>query len=176
MNTHHFINDPTLIKRKEDAYDYTFEERLMDSGYNYTKRELQEIYENQIKTLKAELNANEIAHDSRLEVLRDTIEKLEKDVLDLLNERDSLRGKLNKYENEQLESTYSSKPDLDKINPKHYKSHPSGIECIEITEHMNFCLGNATKYIWRAGLKESSTKKEDLLKAIWYIQRELAKE
>jgi hypothetical protein len=62
------------------------------------------------------------------------------------------------------------------INPKHYRSHPSGIECIEITEHMNFCLGNATKYIWRAGLKESSTKKEDLLKAIWYIQRELAKE
>ncbi|NDG32928.1 DUF3310 domain-containing protein, partial [bacterium] len=38
-------------------------------------------------------------------------------------------------------------------NPKHYTSHPSGVECIEITEHMNFCLGNAVKYIWRASLK-----------------------
>jgi hypothetical protein len=35
MNTHPFINDPTLIKRKEDAYDYTFEERLVDSAYSY---------------------------------------------------------------------------------------------------------------------------------------------
>ncbi len=56
-------------------------------------------------------------------------------------------------------------------NPPHYKSHPSGIECIEITEHMNFCLGNATKYIWRADLKQDAI--EDLKKAIWYIEREI---
>ena len=37
---------------------------------------------------------------------------------------------------------------------------------------MNFCLGNAVKYIWRAGLKEDS-KEQDLRKAIWYLQREL---
>ena len=32
-------------------------------------------------------------------------------------------------------------------NPKHYTSHPSGVEVIQITEHMDFCLGNAVKYI-----------------------------
>lgn len=59
----------------------------------------------------------------------------------------------------------------DKINhPKHYKKHPSGIECIQITEHMNFNLGNAVKYIWRADLKNGL---EDLQKAKWYIQREI---
>ena len=61
----------------------------------------------------------------------------------------------------------------DNVNhPKHYNSHPSGVECIEITEHMNFCLGNAVKYIWRAGLKSDSPI-EDLKKARWYIEREL---
>lgn len=64
----------------------------------------------------------------------------------------------------------------DPVNhPKHYTDHPSGIECIQITEHMNFCLGNAIKYIWRAGLK-SDNKVQDLEKAVWYIQREIAKE
>jgi hypothetical protein len=58
-------------------------------------------------------------------------------------------------------------------HPKHYTSHPSGIECIQITEHMGFNLGNAIKYIWRSDLKGKST--EDLEKAIWYIQRELSK-
>ena len=38
-------------------------------------------------------------------------------------------------------------------NPVHYTSHPSGVETIEITEHMNFCLGNAIKYIMRSELK-----------------------
>lgn len=56
-------------------------------------------------------------------------------------------------------------------NPKHYTDHPSGIECIEITEHMGFCLGNAIKYIWRADLKNDAI--EDLNKAIWYIHREI---
>ena len=58
--------------------------------------------------------------------------------------------------------------------PKHYMSHPSGTECIEITEHMNFCLGNAIKYIWRAGLK-SDNAIQDLQKAAYYINREIAK-
>ena len=56
-------------------------------------------------------------------------------------------------------------------NPRHYTSHPSGVECIEITEHMNFCLGNAVKYIWRANLKGKEI--EDLRKARWYIDREI---
>jgi hypothetical protein len=59
-------------------------------------------------------------------------------------------------------------------HPPHYKAHPSGVECIEITEHMNFCLGNAIKYIWRAGVKSNDTV-EDLSKAVWYINREIAK-
>jgi hypothetical protein len=61
----------------------------------------------------------------------------------------------------------------DAIDPPHYQTHPSGIECIEITEHMNFCLGNAIKYIWRAGLKNNAI--EDLEKARWYIDREIAR-
>ena len=60
----------------------------------------------------------------------------------------------------------------DTVNhPKHYTSHPSGVECIEITEHMNFCLGNAVKYVWRASLKGKEI--EDLRKARWYIDREI---
>ena len=58
-------------------------------------------------------------------------------------------------------------------NPKHYTNHPSGIECIQITEHMSFCLGNAIKYIWRADLKNDEI--EDLKKARWYIDREIEK-
>lgn len=60
----------------------------------------------------------------------------------------------------------------DPVNhPKHYTEHPSGVECIEVTEHMNFCLGNAIKYIWRAGLKEDAV--QDIEKAIWYLSREI---
>lgn len=54
--------------------------------------------------------------------------------------------------------------------PRHYRSHPSGMECIQVTEHMNFCLGNAMKYLWRADLKGGV---EDLEKAAWYINREI---
>ena len=62
----------------------------------------------------------------------------------------------------------------DAVNhPKHYTSHPSGIECITVTEHMGFNLGNAVKYIWRADLKADAI--EDLEKARWYIEREIQK-
>lgn len=59
----------------------------------------------------------------------------------------------------------------DAINPNHYRSHPSGVECIQVTEHMNFCIGNAIKYLWRAGQKGDAV--EDLKKAEWYIRREI---
>ena len=60
----------------------------------------------------------------------------------------------------------------DPVNhPRHYTGHPSGIECIEITEHLNFCVGNAVKHLWRAGLKGDDI--EDLRKAAWYVQREI---
>ncbi len=62
----------------------------------------------------------------------------------------------------------------DPVNhPKHYTEHPSGVECIEITEHMNFNCGNAVKYIWRADLKGDSI--ENLSKAEWCIRREIAR-
>ena len=62
----------------------------------------------------------------------------------------------------------------DKINPPHYRSHPSSVECITIVEHFNFNLGNAVKYIWRAGLKTDNPI-EDLKKSLWYLQREIAR-
>jgi Protein of unknwon function (DUF3310). len=68
----------------------------------------------------------------------------------------------------------------DNVNhPKHYTSHPSGVECIQVTEHYNFNVGNAIKYLWRAGIKleegKSNLEKqiEDLEKAKWYAEREV---
>lgn len=62
----------------------------------------------------------------------------------------------------------------DLINaPPHYRAHPSGIECIQITEHLSFCIGNAFKYLWRADMKGGP---QDLEKAIWYLRRALATE
>jgi len=61
----------------------------------------------------------------------------------------------------------------DPVNhPKHYTNHPSGVECIQITEHMGFNLGNALKYIWRADLKHDAI--EDMNKAVFYLNREIA--
>lgn len=61
----------------------------------------------------------------------------------------------------------------DPVNhPAHYTQHPSGVECIQVTEHFNFNVGNAIKYLWRAGLKSDSPI-EDLKKAQWYVAREI---
>lgn len=60
-------------------------------------------------------------------------------------------------------------------HPDYYNSHPSGVECIDIARHYCFSIGNAIKYLWRAGLKkemglEDKEKEiEDLKKAIFYI-------
>lgn len=74
----------------------------------------------------------------------------------------------------------ASKNKNDQINhPKHYTSDPSGIECIDVTRHRNFNIGNAIKYLWRAGLKEDKDRKlidkqvEDLNKAVWYLVDEI---
>ena len=56
-------------------------------------------------------------------------------------------------------------------HPVHYTSHPSGVECIQITEHFSFNIGNVIKYVWRAGLKHDEL--EDLRKARWYLDREI---
>jgi hypothetical protein len=57
-------------------------------------------------------------------------------------------------------------------HPAHYTTHPSGVECITVTEHMSFLRGNAVKYLWRAGSKGDEL--EDLRKARWYLDREIA--
>jgi len=60
----------------------------------------------------------------------------------------------------------------DMVNhPPHYTGHPSGVECITITQHMTFCLGNAVKYIWRVDDKGDPI--QNLEKAIWYLQQEI---
>ena len=59
----------------------------------------------------------------------------------------------------------------DKVNhPEHYTQHPSGVECIQVVEHMGFCVGNAIKYLWRHEMKGGI---EDLEKARWYVDREI---
>ncbi|MEV5068873.1 DUF3310 domain-containing protein [Microbacterium sp. LMI12-1-1.1] len=75
-------------------------------------------------------------------------------------------------------SEYAGRP-VGATNPAHYRGDPSGVECIQITRHRNFNVGNAMKYLWRAGLKEEADKAlldkqvEDLKKAIWYIEDEI---
>ncbi|HQT82053.1 MAG TPA: DUF3310 domain-containing protein [Ferrovaceae bacterium] len=60
----------------------------------------------------------------------------------------------------------------DPVNhPKHYTSHPSKIEAIQLTEHMRFNVGNAVKYMWRKDLKGKGV--QDLKKAAWYLEREI---
>lgn len=82
------------------------------------------------------------------------------------------KGAMTEYLANLLREKIREKADM--VNhPPHYTSHPSGVECIQITEHMNFCLGNAVKYIWRADLKGSGV--EDLKKAVWYIEREIGR-
>jgi hypothetical protein len=72
--------------------------------------------------------------------------------------------------NEEVSTTKDS--GIDPVNhPPHYGTHPSGIECIDVVEHLNFCLGNAIKYIWRC--EDKGNPVEDLKKARWYLDREI---
>lgn len=64
---------------------------------------------------------------------------------------------------------------IEEVNhPLHYGGHPV-CECIDIIEHFNLNLGNAIKYVWRAGLKDEKTKIQDLEKAKWYLEREITR-
>mgnify|MGYP001071290244 CR=1 FL=1 len=60
---------------------------------------------------------------------------------------------------------------VDKVSPRHYKNHPSGVEPIRVTEHLTFCLGNVIKYLCRRNLKGNPLV--DIGKARWYLQREM---
>ena len=86
-------------------------------------------------------------------------------------------GKENHYmawdkEGDEIEVPFP-KPLKEAVNhPEHYQ-HPSGVECIDVAEHMPFNLGNALKYIWRC--EDKSNTVEDLKKAKWYLEREINK-
>jgi Protein of unknwon function (DUF3310) len=60
-------------------------------------------------------------------------------------------------------------------HPAHYNSHPAGIECIDVIEHMSFNVGQVIKYTWRAGLKPGADVITDLRKARWHLDREIAR-
>jgi len=65
-------------------------------------------------------------------------------------------------------------PTPDLVNhPAHYKT--GGIETIDFIEakELNYNMGNAVKYISRA--EHKGNKKQDLEKAVWYLNREIAK-
>jgi hypothetical protein len=62
----------------------------------------------------------------------------------------------------------------DMVNhPPHYTSDPSGVEAITVLRHRNYNIGNAMKYLWRAGIKNEDTHIQDLEKAIFYIKDEI---
>lgn len=97
------------------------------------------------------------------EDIKDDDPKLYKKIKEMQQMFESLSLKKNQKETNQ-----------DEVNhPSHYTSDPSGIECIQITRHRNFNIGNAIKYLWRAGLKDGNSDIQDLQKAVWYIQDEI---
>ena len=60
----------------------------------------------------------------------------------------------------------------DPVNhPSHYTNGPAlgRLECLDITRWLPFDLGNAFKYIWRAGTKDATKTVEDLQKARFYL-------
>lgn len=63
-------------------------------------------------------------------------------------------------------------------HPPHYNGHPAGIECIDVIEHASHNVGAAIKYLWRVewGTKPDAPKVQDLEKAAWYLQREIARQ
>lgn len=72
-----------------------------------------------------------------------------------------------------MSTTQSEDPNERVNHPRHYNAHPSGIETIELIEHLPCNLSNAVKYIWRCGLKQTETPFRDLLAARWYTEREI---
>lgn len=72
-----------------------------------------------------------------------------------------------------MTTTQSADPSEKVDHPRHYNAHRSGIECIELIEHLPTNFGNAVKYLWRCGLKTTETPLRDLKSARWYTEREI---
>jgi hypothetical protein len=71
----------------------------------------------------------------------------------------------------------ATKPEPKKVDmvnhPPHYTSDPSGVEAITVLRHRNYNVGNAMKYLWRAGIKDPEKTVQDLEKAVFYINDEI---
>lgn len=134
---------------------------LLNEAVNQTQIKLREL-----EKRKAELTSNadeEAVNKLELETVKKSID-LGMIILKVLEEHQKEFKK--------------SKDDVidieDKVNhPSYY--NVGNIEVIDYIQDkkLGFCLGNAIKYISRAGLKNKNTKVEDLTKAIWYIEREI---
>lgn len=82
-----------------------------------------------------------------------------------------------------LSSHYTVKEDggiiqnVDMVNhPPHYRAHPKGIECIDVIEDNPFVnLAQSQKYVWRVSWGGKGDDIEDLEKAVWYLNREIAR-
>lgn len=71
-----------------------------------------------------------------------------------------------------MPTTQCEDPNERIFHPRHYNQSPSGIETIELIEHLPCNLSMAAKYVWRCGLKQSETPLRDLGSARWYTERE----
>ena len=92
---------------------------------------------------------------------------------------DLMRAKLKCYncDAEFVSYNYNNKKNNDKESnmkceevdhPKHYQNGlKTEVECIMFTRNLSFDLGNAFKYVWRAGMKDDIT--QDIQKALWYL-------
>lgn len=157
-----YVDEPTVHNPKGLGYATQVAEKLLDGPVKVNKVHDYYVFEREKMTCKAPAKGDcgscEIA-DSCIEV--PTIDPAEK-----VTEAEL--------------SQHVAKDRGDAVNPSHYRQHPAGIECIDVVEPMDLCIGNAIKYLWRCGLKreqgltEEQKAVEDLRKAIWYIERKIA--
>jgi hypothetical protein len=75
-----------------------------------------------------------------------------------------------------MTTTQSEDPNEKIAHPRHYNAHESGVETIELIEHLPYNIGAAVKYIWRCGLKASESELRELGSAKWYTEREAGRE
>ena len=79
-------------------------------------------------------------------------------------------------EQELLHHLSKTRPHKEMVNhPTHYGGENNVYEAIKVIEawDLDFCLGNAVKYISRAGKKDPAKELEDLNKAVWYLNRRI---
>lgn len=168
-----YWNDPCLLRIRHDKMVSIYGDGNIYECMNKARRDLDRQehcfgckyidrlkYENDVLSQTLSLSAKEIS-------------KLRKEA-DKLNAIDLKSGSTIVQFPAKMENQH------DPVNhPSHYTGHPSGVECIDVTQHYGFCIGNAIKYLWRAGLKEDAGKDhiekqiEDLQKSVWYINREI---